>query len=125
MAGRENADGADLHQTGAPLTMDAQFTAEEKAAIFEQLARIEGLLRNPGMIVETSPAVGDVLTTKQAAALANCVSEHAFYRWAKRWNVKASAQGRWARLAIVHGLQRESRSRVEGRAVQQQRRRAA
>ncbi len=76
---------------------------EAETQLLARLAELERLVRE-GL------APHPVLTTAQAQELANCGSDSAFYRWCEAWRVKASGQGRWARRAILAGLEREANS---------------
>lgn len=61
-----------------------------------------------------------VLTVAEARGVANQASDSAFYRWAEKWRVAPCGKGRYARRALVAGLEREA----NGAARRMKRRRA-
>lgn len=48
-----------------------------------------------------------VLSVSEASQLVGAGSASAFHRWTILWRVAASARGRYARQAVLAGLQRE------------------
>lgn len=78
-------------------------STEAEAKILAELAELralvaEGLTPRP------------ILTTAQAAALANTGEGSAFHRWCQAWRVKPCGRGRYARRAVLLGLEREADS---------------
>jgi hypothetical protein len=52
-------------------------------------------------------ALRPVLSVAEAMELVGVDSASAFYRWAARWRVVAADKGRYARRAVLAGLDRE------------------
>jgi hypothetical protein len=57
-------------------------------------------------------AARPVLGVAEAMELVGVDSDSAFYRWTSKWRVKASATGRYARRALLAGLDREAGASV-------------
>jgi hypothetical protein len=80
----------------------------DAAHILTELAEVRALVADlhAGMIAAGRP----ILTSVEAAKLANVGAGSAFSRWAQTWGVKACGKGRYARRAVMAGLEREARS---------------
>jgi hypothetical protein len=72
----------------------------EAEQILSQLAALTDLVRK-------GIAPRPVLGPEEARELVGKDSDSAFQRWCKTWKVKACGQGRYARRAILAGLERE------------------
>lgn len=53
-------------------------------------------------------AARPVLSQAEAMQLVGVRSVSAFQRWAAAWKVKSAGKGRWARRALLAGLEREA-----------------
>jgi hypothetical protein len=78
-------------------------STEAEAKILAELAELRALVAKG---ITPRP----VLSVAEAAELASCGSASAFHRWCAAWRVKACGQGRYARRAVVAGLERETNS---------------
>jgi hypothetical protein len=75
--------------------------------IYAELVTLRGELQ--AMRAAQASAARPVLSVAEAMELVGADSLSAFYRWTKKRNVKPSASGRYARRALLAGLDREVR----------------
>jgi len=61
-------------------------------------------------------AARPVLSVAEAMELTGAESASAFYRWTAKWRVKPAAAGRYARRALLAGLDREGMATAKRKA---------
>lgn len=62
-------------------------------------------------LVRRTPS-GPILTLAEAIAYTKHASDSAFYRWAGRWRVASTSNGRYARGPLDRALHREATQRA-------------
>jgi hypothetical protein len=75
-------------------------------ALAGQLAKVEAAL---AVLTEEQALAAPVLTTAEAMRLTKHASQSAFVRWAIKWGVTNSQNGRWPRQRLDAGLFKEAR----------------
>ncbi len=78
-------------------------SGETETLILAKLAHLEALVRE-------GIAPRPVLGVAEACELVGVGSDSALHRWCATWKVKACGQGRYARRALLAGLEREANS---------------